>query len=86
MPSMNLGAAGGSKEALAVKRLEGVRLGRPPGSSKKKVTFFKEYPNIQKMLAEGKNLTQISKKYRIHCNTVRIYLAEIQKKQENALV
>ena len=47
---------------------------------------MKEYPNIQKMLAEGKSLTQISKKYRIHRNTVRKYLAEIQKKQENALV
>jgi len=74
-----------TKEALAVKRLEGVRLGRPPGSSQKKVTFFKEYPNIQKMLAEGKNFTQIGRKYRIHRNTVRKYLSEIQKKQENAL-
>ena len=74
-----------TKEALAVKRLEGVRLGRPPGSSQKKVTFFKEYPNIQKMLAEGKNFTQIGRKYRIHRNTVRKYLSEIQKKQENTL-
>ncbi len=32
-----------TKEALAAKKLEGIKLGRPPGSSKQKVTFCKEY-------------------------------------------
>lgn len=74
-----------TKEALAVKKMEGVRLGRPPGSSKKKVTFIKEYDSVQKMLDNGMNLTQIGKKYRIHRNTVRKYLYELQNQQENAL-
>ena len=30
-----------TKEALAVKKAEGVKLGRPPGSSKERLTFYK---------------------------------------------
>ena len=79
---MNLGAAGGSKEALAVKRLEGVRLGRPPGSSRKKVTFIKEFGTVSMMLANGMTVSQIAKQYGIHRNTMRKYLDEMQKIKE----
>lgn len=68
-----------TKEALAVKRLEGVRLGRPPGSSRKKVTFINEYDNVSMMLADGKTVSQIAKTYGIHRNTMRKYLDEIKK-------
>lgn len=72
-----------TKEALAVKRMEGVRLGRPPGSSQKKLTFIKEYDNISLLLAQGKSVSQIAKKYSIHRNTMRKYLLEMQKIHKN---
>lgn len=68
-----------TKEALAVKRLEGVRLGRPPGSSRKKVTFIKELGTVSMMLANGMTVSQIAKQYGIHRNTMRKYLDEMQK-------
>lgn len=67
-----------TKEALAVKRLEGVKLGRPPGSSKKKVTFIKEYDTVSMMLANGKTMSQIAKEYGIHRNTMRKYIDEMR--------
>ncbi len=67
-----------TKEALAVKKMEGVRLGRPPGRSKKKVTFRKEYQNIIRMREEGKSLTAIANVYGIHRNTLKNYLDDIK--------
>ncbi len=67
-----------TKEALAVKKLEGVRLGRPPGSSKKKVSFCKEYANILKMKSEGCSLTFIANAYGIHRNTLKRYLDDVK--------
>ena len=67
-----------TKEALAVKKMEGVRLGRPPGSSQKKVAFCKEYRNIQRMKVEGISLTSIAKTYGIHRNTLKKYLDDVK--------
>lgn len=67
-----------TKEALAVKKLEGVKLGRPPGSSKKKVSFYKNYLHIMEMKAEGIPLTSIAKAYGIHRNTLKKYLDDIK--------
>ena len=67
-----------TKEALAVKKMEGVRLGRPPGSSQKKVTFCQEYRNIQRMKVEGMSLTSIAKTYGIHRNTLKKYLDDVK--------
>jgi len=67
-----------TKEALAVKRMEGIRLGRPPGSSQKKAAFYKEYLNIQRMKVEGMSLTSIAKTYGIHRNTLKKYLEDIK--------
>ena len=69
-----------TREALAVKRMEGVSLGRPPGSSQKRLTFIKEYDNISALLAQGESVSKIAKKYGIHRNTMRKYLSEMQKK------
>lgn len=67
-----------TKEALAVKKLEGVKLGRPPGSSKKKVTFCKDYMRIMAMKDEGMSLTSIAKAYGIHRNTLKKYLDDVK--------
>ncbi len=66
-----------TKEALAVKRLEGVRLGRPPGSSRKKEEFIQNKEDILRLLSEGFSLTRIAKIYGIHRNTLRKYIEEI---------
>ena len=67
-----------TKEALAVKKLEGVKLGRPPGSSKKKVTFCKDYDRILAMKSEGKSISFIAKAYGIHRNTLKRYLDDVK--------
>lgn len=66
-----------TKEALAVKRLEGVRLGRPPGSSRKKEEFIQNKEDILRLLSEGCSLTRVAKIYGIHRNTLRKYIEEI---------
>ena len=72
-----------TKEALAVKKAEGVKLGRPPGRSKERLTFYKEYRNIRRMLEEGIPLCKIARKYGFHRNTLRRYLQEFEKMQKN---
>ena len=67
-----------TKEALAVKRLSGVRLGRPPGRSLKKDEFMKDLENIQEMYIAGNTLISIAQKYGIHRNTVRRYMEEMR--------
>ncbi len=67
-----------TKEALAVKRLEGIKLGRPPGSSAKKLTFCKQYDDIRMMKEAGRPLSEIARKYGIHRNTLRKYMSEIE--------
>ncbi|MBQ2917626.1 MAG: recombinase family protein [Bacteroidales bacterium] len=72
-----------TKEALAVKKMEGVKLGRPSGSSRQKLTFYKEYPNIHRMMEEGEPMYRIAGKYGFHRNTLRRYLVEFEKMKEN---
>lgn len=66
-----------TKEALAVKRLEGIKLGRPPGSSKKKEEFLKNLKDIRKMMESGHSMSRIAKFYGIHRNTLRRYLQDV---------
>lgn len=72
-----------TKEALAVKKLAGVRLGRPPGSSQKKELFLKEQAKVQSLLEQGESISRIAKKYGIHRNTMRKYLSEFKKIHKN---
>lgn len=65
-----------TKEALAVKKLKGVRLGRPPGDSIKKQEYLSRSAEIQRMLDDGKSYTHIAKKLGIHRNTLRRYINE----------
>ncbi len=67
-----------TREALAVKKLEGIRLGRPPGSSSKKIIFYKEYENIMRMREAGMPITIIAKAYGMHRNTLKHYLDNIK--------
>lgn len=67
-----------TKEALAVRRQMGIRLGRPPGSSQKKVTFCKNKEMILRMKEEGMASTAIANSLGIHRNTLKKYLDEIK--------
>lgn len=72
-----------TKEALAVKRLEGVRLGRPPGSSQKKLSVFKKFDVILDLLVQGESINHIAKRFGIHRNTMRKYICEMKNLQKN---
>lgn len=63
-----------TKEALALRKAAGIRLGRPPGRSKKREITYKSWENINKKIKEGVPLVKIAKQYKIHRNTLRNYL------------
>ena len=65
-----------TKEALAARKMKGVRLGRPPGSSKKKVSFYKYLNDIRMMREKGYTYEHIAQHIGIHRNTLRKYLRE----------
>lgn len=63
-----------TKEALAVKKMEGVRLGRPPQSSAKMLKTCAEINKIKEMIEKKISRQQIATEYGIHRNTLRKYL------------
>ena len=58
-----------TKEALALKRAEGVRLGRRPGSDVKMQVLRDNSARIEAMLASGMTVTKICRKIGISRNT-----------------
>ncbi|MGN0189973.1 MAG: recombinase family protein [Candidatus Cryptobacteroides sp.] len=74
-----------TREALAVKKLEGTKLGRPVGSSKKKKLFLESSEQIGKMLEKGIPMKTVAKKYGLHCNTLRRYLRSENLLQNNEI-
>jgi len=64
-----------TKEALAVKKQDGIRLGRPPGSSQKRLTICNDMGKIVDLLENNEmTMAKVAKKYGIHRNTLRKYL------------
>lgn len=63
-----------TKEALALKKAAGIRLGRPPGSSRKKDNACKYRDIIIKKINDGVPLVKVAKQYKIHRNTLYKYL------------
>ena len=63
-----------TKEALAVRRAEGIRLGRPPGRSLKHDAFSHKEQAIRAMIAEGYTISEMARHLGIHRNTLRRYL------------
>lgn len=62
-----------TKEALAVKRAEGVRLGRKPGSNVKMQIIERNEPRIEAMLQSGVSVTKMCKRIGISRNTYYKY-------------
>lgn len=67
-----------TKEALAVKKMNGVKLGRPPGRSAKRLTVCKDMDKILEMIDNNVPLSQIAQTFGIHRNTLRRYLKKAQ--------
>ena len=64
-----------TKEALAVRKMNGVRLGRPPGHSSQKEVFDRNRDEIIKLLEGGHSIVFVAKKYKMHRNTLSRFLA-----------
>ncbi len=64
-----------TKEALAVRRINGVRLGRPPGRSSQKDVFDRSKGEIMKLLEGGHSIVSVAKKYRMHRNTLSRFIS-----------
>ncbi|MCR4860848.1 MAG: recombinase family protein [Bacteroidales bacterium] len=63
-----------TREALADRKAAGVRLGRPPGSCKKKDAVVRDAGKIRARLASHETLATIAREYGIHRNTLINYL------------
>jgi len=61
-----------TKEALAKKKAEGKKLGRPKGSYNSKLDEKKEY--IKELLEKGVSISSIAKILGVHYNTMRNYI------------
>lgn len=64
-----------TKEALADRKAAGVRLGRPPGSSRKREKIMSHEKEIRIRLKSGESLSSIARAYKINRNTLSRYLA-----------
>ena len=69
-----------TREALAAKRLQGIKLGRPPGRSTKKEGFLQRQEEVERWLQAGLTKKEIARRLGVHENTLRRYLVE--KKRE----
>ena len=65
-----------TKEALALRKAAGIKLGRPPGKSRKKENAYKSWDAISQKIKEGIPLSEIARQYKIHRNTLRNYMNE----------
>lgn len=67
-----------TKEALLRLKNEGKSLGRPKGSKNKKYKLEGEEENILRYLEKGRSKAWISRKYKVHVNTLNNYLKKMQ--------
>ena len=67
-----------TKEALAAKKLMGIKLGRPNGSSPKRQTFEKNQPIIATMIQNGESISSVARQFGMHRNTLRRFLNEAE--------
>lgn len=62
------------KEALARKKADGVKLGRPLGSRKKNPKLLIHESTIVKLLSEGASQAEIARKLNVHRHTVKKWI------------
>jgi DNA invertase Pin-like site-specific DNA recombinase len=64
------------KEALARKKSEGIKLGRPVGSKKKRPILAKHSTYIKKQLAQGAKQIDIARSLNVHRHTVKDWIEQ----------
>lgn len=67
-----------TKEALAAKKLAGVKLGRPPVPGPKFIAVKEDYDKITTEIQAHVPVQKIARRYKIHRNTLRRYLYKIR--------
>lgn len=75
-----------TKEALAVRKMRGIKLGRPQGSSKKKLLFCKRADEVEEMFDSGCTLAEVAEVLGVHRNTLRKYISETGLCAKNAKI
>ena len=75
-----------TKEALAVRKMRGIKLGRPQGSSKKKLLFCKRADEGEEMFDSGCTLAEVAEVLGVHRNTLRKYISETGLCAKNAKI
>ena len=66
-----------TREALAAKKLAGVKLGRPAGPSKERRIFDARKADILRWKEEGMSIRALSRRLGVHPNTLSRYLKEL---------
>lgn len=64
------------KEALARKKSEGIKLGRPLGSKKKEPILAKHHELIKKYLSDGAKQIEIARRLKVHRHTVKEWVRQ----------
>ena len=75
-----------TKEALAIRKMRGIKLGRPQGSSKKKLLFCKRADEVEEMFDSGCTLAEVAEVLGVHRNTLRKYISETGLCAKNAKI
>lgn len=66
-----------TKEALALRKASGVKLGRPAGTRPKKSILLQNINDIEHMINTGATRKDICRKYGVSSETLRRFLAEM---------
>lgn len=66
-----------TREALAAKKMAGVRLGRPPGNSRQKEVIIRNLEGIRDGIREGRSITEMATELGVHRNTLRKHLNKL---------
>jgi DNA invertase Pin-like site-specific DNA recombinase len=66
-----------TKEALALRKANGVKLGRPAGTRPKKSILLQNINDIEHMINTGATRKDICRKYGVSSETLRRFLAEM---------
>lgn len=67
-----------TREALAAKKLAGVKLGRPAGPSKERRIFDARKADILRWKNEGMSIRALSRRLGVHPNTLSRYLKKLE--------
>jgi transposase-like protein len=62
--------------------MKGIRLGRPPGSSRKRESFKEQHAEIQFSIENGEPMSVIARRLGVHRNTLRKYINEMSISEE----